>query len=62
MKSIEKRMGKYTIRAEESDQGLELNLEGETFAVLECDELTGSFRLVAYGDKDEPEFDHIIKL
>ncbi|QDP43034.1 hypothetical protein Goe7_c02490 [Bacillus phage vB_BveM-Goe7] len=61
-KHIQLKAGKHSMFAEETDNGLELNLEGETVAVLEYDEESKSFKLYAYGDEDEPAFTHEYKL
>ncbi|AYJ76098.1 hypothetical protein BSP14_223 [Bacillus phage BSP14] len=61
-KDIQVKAGKFNMFAEETDKGLELNLEGETVAVLEYDEESNSFKLYAYGDDDEPAFTHTFKL
>ncbi|QQO40977.1 hypothetical protein 015DV002_20 [Bacillus phage 015DV002] len=59
---LQKQAGNHSMFAEEMGNGLELNLEGETVAVLEYDEESKSFKLYAYGDEDEPAFMHEFKL
>lgn len=50
--------GGKMLGAERTAEGLELNIEGETVAVLEYDEESKVYKLYAYGEGDEPEFMH----
>ncbi|WCS68438.1 hypothetical protein Goe16_02140 [Bacillus phage vB_BsuM-Goe16] len=59
---MEKRFGKWSINAEDTGEGIELVLEGETLASLSYDRKTDSFKLVAYGEGTEPAFEHTYKL
>jgi hypothetical protein len=60
-KNISKEINGLAISAEETEKGIELNLEGETFAVL--DHVEGKkFVLTVYTNGDEPSLEHEINL